>query len=45
MKCRQRVCRPLGEIIPLSDRASRDNGNAKGPGEYIRVKAILEELT
>ena len=34
----------MGEIIPLSDRASRDNGDVKGPSDYFEAKAILENL-
>ena len=39
MKCRQRVCRPLGEISPLSDRAPRDNCDVGRPSQYEEAKA------
>lgn len=42
MKCRQRVCRPLGGISPLSDRAPRNNGDAGKPSEYSEAKATSE---
>jgi hypothetical protein len=42
VKRRQRVCRPLGGISPLSDRAPRNNGDARRPSEYIEAKAISE---
>lgn len=34
----------MGGISPLSDRASRDNGNAKGPSQYRESKATSELL-
>lgn len=39
VKCKQRVCRPLGGTSPLSDRASKDNGEERRPSEYIEAKA------
>lgn len=39
VKCKQRVCRPLGGISPLSDRAPRYNGDVRRPSEYDEAKA------
>ena len=43
VKRRQRVCRPLGGISPLSDRAPRDNGDAGRPSEYEEAQAISRD--
>jgi len=42
VKCKQRVCRPLGGTSPLSDRAPRNNGDAREPRLYGMREGNIE---